>query len=83
MGTSQKNPVIILEIPPKNNAGAREMALSEDSATRRGRSVPRSPRDPDISDNVKDWMRDLDRLKHHTCGDGGDGGEGGDGGSVQ
>jgi hypothetical protein len=65
IGTSQKKPVTIFEIPPKNKAGAREIALSEDNATRRGRSVPRSPSDPDISESVRESIRNFDLLRNH------------------
>lgn len=42
----------MLLIPPKKSAGASAMVRWRERAVRRGRRVPRSPRDPEISDVV-------------------------------
>jgi hypothetical protein len=41
------------DTPPKKRAGAKAIDLCAERATRRGRRVPRSPREPEISSVVR------------------------------
>ena len=46
-------PVIILQTPAQNNAGANVILRCRASATVSGMNVPRSPNEPDSSDKVR------------------------------
>ena len=68
MGTSHARPARKLDRPAKNRAGGKEMASMRARAIVNGMKVPRSPKEPLISDNVRRLGKEIRRGKH-TRGD--------------